>query len=320
VDGPRDEHGVLYLTGLPPEPWPDIPPGYVFGSEWAEPPAVYLFSEDQAMARQMGQFTADGLRQLLRRLGVLFVDGSGSWWMPVRFIRAQIHAQLGGSEELIHSICLRAKDDSADVDEGTLATVAGDLGDCIHRWFTSNAYLQSSRPVSSLFWDGLHYDEVRCSYMEQTQGTNKDGSGGNLETLTPTVRRAIPAGAVGGTAYPLPLEVALALTVTTDKIGPSVRGRTYLGGLCTSVMANDARFGPDVHDIGTAWGQEVIYWLHQNGNWAYNVFSSRHASAREAQGVYVGLVPDSQRRRRKSQDENRTLAWGTPAGLPVLPS
>jgi hypothetical protein len=80
------------------------------------------------------------------------------------------------------------------------------------------------------------------------------------------------------------------------------------------MLGTDARFNQDAKDVGTAWGEQVIAKIKQTTDWRYNIFSSRHASSREAQSVWVGLVPDSQRSRRWKQPENRTLMWGTAAG------
>ncbi|HEX2808559.1 MAG TPA: hypothetical protein VHN80_20545, partial [Kineosporiaceae bacterium] len=92
-------------------------------------------------------------------------------------------------------------------------------------------------------------------------------------------------------------------------------GRMYLGGLHPSVLTTGGRFSAqNTPPIATAWGSRMVGGIHDAGPWRAQVISRRTASSREVQGVRLGFVPDSQRRRRASQLEAYVQAWGTAAG------
>jgi hypothetical protein len=66
--------------------------------------------------------------------------------------------------------------------------------------------------------------------------------------------------------------------------------------------------------LAHSFGIRIVKPIHDAGPWRLNVISRRNASAREVQGVAVGVVPDAQRRRRNALVENYQQAWGTPPG------
>lgn len=295
--------------GVPPEPWPDIPAGYAFGPEWQPPGTIYTFTESQALARFAEHGHLSGLLELYHLLRVIIINGTANWEMPMRYVRAQVHASLGADEDIIHSLGLVHSAASETITGQVIHDLALVIGDCFHAFMTATG-------VQAAFSPDLTYDEVRVSYIEQTDGTAKDGSGGNQTTLIPTivVPMNTPISGNGG-AKTLPYEVAMALTLNTDTRGPRTRGRTYLGGLDSVCLGTNGKFQSAVTGaIGAAYGAEVIETLHSDTAWRVNIISRRSASSREVQGLSVGVVPDSQRRRRRNQDEARTLAWGTAAG------
>jgi hypothetical protein len=120
--------------------------------------------------------------------------------------------------------------------------------------------------------------------------------------------------------WALPNEVACCLTLLTDTPGKSTRGRVYLGGLSAQFMdtgyvgSTAGLFvGSLVHEVAARFGNHVINGLHNDSDAQaeVNIVSRVHGSSRGVGGVRVGIVPDSQRRRRRSQPENKYLAWGT---------
>lgn len=303
--------------GVPPEPWPDIPPGYVFGVEWGPVGTLYLFSEDEVISRMAshGHYGPYWLEWIIRRLGA-FADGSGSWRVPLRYARAQIHANLSSTEELIHSLAYRLiGDDSTEITPDDLHALAVAIGDQLGDWLTGD--------TKAYFSQSLSYDSISISYLEQTTPGGSSGGSGDLHTLIPTITYDLPAALPGGAAPPaLPFEVALALTLQTDTKGPSYRGRTYLGGLATGVLAGDGSGTFDatkVQTIAAGWGTTVIDGIFQAGTWQAQVVSRAKGTARAIQGIAVGVVPDAQRRRRQSQSESYAQAWGN-APTKVLPS
>lgn len=303
--------GGPYQTvfGLPPEPWPDIPDGYVFGPEWALPGSIYTFDEASALERSaehghpLGwlEKTLIGFRR--------FIDGTGTWVMPMRYARAQVVASLTGGEQLIHSLALRPTDESVNVSGQVLHDLAVVLGG----YFTD---FMAPASVHANLSPGLVYHQINISYIQQTTGVAKDGSGGDQQTLVPTIQVDISPTVPGQALTPaLPYEVALALTLQTDTRGPRTRGRIYLGGLASNIMGSNGLFDANaVGAIGAAFGNSIIEPLHSDTTWRLNVVSRRAATGREVQGIAVGVVPDSQRRRRNQLDENYAQAWGTPPG------
>lgn len=307
---PTGDH--VHVFGLPPEPWPDIPDGFAFGDEFEPPGTIYVFDELSALQRfdEHGTFWDRLLHRLtgLRRL----VDGSGQWEVPLRYVRAQVHAKLGTEEDLIHSLALRHQgSDSITIAPADLTA----LGTSLAAKFVT--YMASA--AGAFFAPELVYDEVRLSYLEQTEGTAKDGSGGNQHTLIPTI--TVPfANECKGTsgAAALPYEVACALTLLTDWRGPSYRGRTYMGGLALNAIGTAGKFSTAcLNAVGSHFGDNIVQPIFTEGIWQFQVVSRRNASSRAVAGIQVGSVPDSQRRRRANQDEAKSLQWGAmPTDVP----
>jgi hypothetical protein len=168
--------------------------------------------------------------------------------------------------------------------------------------------------------NSLIYNQINISYIEQNSGTDKNGKGGDQKTLVPTVQVPITVDTRGGSTNPmLPYEVALCLTLQTDTRSPTTRGRVYLGGLTTQILGTAGKF--DTAGIGAlavGFGTHLVKNVHDTTSWRLNVVSRRTASAREVQGIAVGVIPDSQRRRRNALSEAPLQGWGTPPGA-ILP-
>ena len=112
----------------------------------------------------------------------------------------------------------------------------------------------------------------------------------------------------------LPYEVAMNISMNTNFRGPRFRGRLYLGPLNTTVMGGDGLFNPaTVRGIATNLG-EFLDRINAAGDIKCIVYSSKFATWAPVQGTRAGIVPDSQRRRRRGQAENFVQAWGTPIG------
>jgi hypothetical protein len=195
------------------------------------------------------------------------------------------------------------------VNGNVLAAFAGQLAQHVGNWVEQGG-------VATILSSQLVYNQINISYIEQNQGTDKSGKGGDQKTLVPTIQVPItPVHHGSAAAALLPYECALCLTLNTDTRGPTTRGRVYVGGLTTaSLAANGLYSHNDIQNIAQVFGTEMVAGIHDNTTWRLNIVSRRTASAREVQGVSVGVVPDSQRRRRNSLAENRFQAWGTAAG------
>jgi hypothetical protein len=161
----------------------------------------------------------------------------------------------------------------------------------------------------------VKFTEVGVCMLTQTEGTDSDGTGGNLEQAEETEWAPINGvtGIVGtGSSAALPYEVSECITLHTDKRGPSGRGRLYFPPMCTQYVT-----GGGLYDSGaaTAAGKavgkffELVTAAHSH---LPVVVSRRRIVLNEVKQITCGKVPDSQRRRRWSQDEAPIVAWTKP--------
>jgi hypothetical protein len=152
------------------------------------------------------------------------------------------------------------------------------------------------------------FTEVGVVEMTATTATDKFGKGGNAKQSYPTAWSAYLIGAqvIGGQSGAcLPYEVACAVTLQTNKRGPSGRGRFYLPPFGINSMAAGGVYitaGIQATLNGCATWLEAI---KANTPYVPVVVSPRQLVLNEIVSVDIGKVPDSQRRRRRSQDEAR---------------
>lgn len=148
--------------------------------------------------------------------------------------------------------------------------------------------------------------EVGFTQKTQTDATGSDGSGGNLAQAYPTQWFAWAAGTpVSGASagVSLPFEVAACITLDTDHRGPSGRGRYYLPSPAVNAIAAGGVFNASYINAALSFARDVAV----NGAAALGVVpvvvSRRRIILNEVNVIQMGKVPDSQRRRRRSQDE-----------------
>jgi hypothetical protein len=165
-----------------------------------------------------------------------------------------------------------------------------------------------SDSLDDLYPADLKFLEVGFTQKTQTDATGSDGTGGNLEQDYPTQWWAYPGGSpVSGASasISLPFEVACCVTLDTDHRGPSGRGRYYLPAPATNAMAAGGVFSASMLNAVLTFAKDVA----NNGASAMDVVpvvvSRRRLILNEIKVIEVGKVPDSQRRRRRSQDEAR---------------
>lgn len=158
----------------------------------------------------------------------------------------------------------------------------------------------------------VRYTEVGVVQLEQTDPKAKDGSGGNLEESYPTAWYMWPTGTgpVGRAAGPpLPYEVSCAVTLQTDHRGPSGRGRFYAPPFYSGAMQAGGIFATGAAEsFATGFG-DYVDGVKTNTPYLPIVVSSRRLILNEVTSINVGHVPDSQRRRRRNQDEARVTVW-----------
>lgn len=246
--------------------------------------------------------------------------------MSLNTVRATVHAKLGTVEELDHVFHFAASSTGGvPANAGDLATLAGNIATAWHHWLVTSV---DGHTPSDWFHPALVYDEVRASVVSYQQMATP-APRPNPVTVIPTVYAAMPSGSAGtahiGGVQALPFEVALCVTLLTNARGRSNKGRTYLGGLDigTLGLADGLFSAPAVQNIAKAFGTNFVGYMtttysqdlqvvsarSHDGNRAGNAWSA--PSSRGVGGVRVGVVPDSQRRRRRSQQELYTVQWGT---------
>lgn len=245
--------------------------------------------------------------------------------MAIKIIRATIHGKLGNVEEVAHVLHFRTQP-APDVDQSIpgLITLGGQLAgywlDFLNQAITP--YGQGA-PVRDYLPKTLVYDEIRIAHLSIAPGVKP-------VYLIPTQYVPCPAGSSGnGQAATLPYEVAMALSLGTQLRGPRHRGRVYLGPWTTSVMSGvvasggtnqpaavavDGLFNGTEQAVGQAFGVKFVDQVRAHTGVVLNVLSQVGGESWPVTGVRTGAVPDSQRRRRRSQLESYHLSWGIAPG------
>lgn len=253
------------------------------------------------------------------RLLELYLDLNPTWVGPVasipvfyeagqgeimRWISTVFRGVLGGGvEQFQWGLQLGNPGNDPDITEAQGLALAEQLAGIWAPHFTA---------MAGYFPLDVQYSEVGVVQKTQTQNTNSDGTGGNLsqDWLTqfwgwPAV--SMPRGDSG--TVTLPYEVACALTLHTDHRGPSGRGRVYMPPFSVGNVVAGGRFtGNTVVAVGAAFGA-FLGDIKDETPYVPVVVSRRRGILNEINMLDVGGVPDSQRRRRRSQDEARVVAW-----------
>lgn len=251
---------------------------------------------------------------------LLWVAGDYGGTVSVDVYRVTVHAALGPVEDLSHVFHLRPKSGvTQDTTAAGCAGLAARVGAAWTNWWNdTTVWYSQSVATKSLFASELSYDKIQVSYLTYPGGGVKP----TVNTPTVTWNFSTPlAGTASTSELSLPLEVACCVTLLTDQTGRRTRGRFYLGGLSANAWmqaettaANFGLFNSNTPNaVAKRFGLLVIDGIHTDASAQaeFNVVSREGGSARGVGGVKVGVVPDSQRRRRRHQNENKTLVWGT---------
>ena len=155
------------------------------------------------------------------------------------------------------------------------------------------------------------YTEVGVVEIVATSATDSHGAGGNATESFTTQWFMYPTGTGphGTQAISLPYECALCVTLQTDHRGPSGRGRFYFPPPYPDILAAGGRFNPGfVSEACTAFGAYIDA-VKADHDLVPVVVSNRRLILNEITSLLGGSVPDSQRRRRRSQAEARVQYW-----------
>jgi hypothetical protein len=241
---------------------------------------------------------------------VIYTQGQGD---RMRWISSTFRGTIGGVEEFQFGLNWGNPGSDPDPNEAeTLAFATALATKFAALWATS---IGGQLPKMQ-FMPEVVFTEVGAVVKEQTSATNSDGTGGDLEQKFDTQWSAYAVGArpTGGatTGLSLPYETSCAVTLQTDKRGPSGRGRIYLPPFTSSAMAAGGRYDSTIPSRMGGFIGALAAGMKTDSGHDLIVVSRRRIVLNKVTTINVGLVPDSQRRRRRSQDEARVLAWTAP--------
>lgn len=303
------------LTGTPDEQ------GWWWSTAEEINPAITGVENVLSAARWAGIEVSAAVRAAVEVLGwvplVYEWRGSGMEW-----IKVGIHAQVGTSEQMIHTISLTpsgATPAPLPADGAALRVVADQVATAWAGMFTALQPPFTNPTEDFRYGIGTHvtYDAVTASVLRQTVVSPKvyvKGQANLTETVVPTERVNFATPAVGGAVdVALPYEVAMACTLLTRSAGPSNRGRLYLGGLLVSAVSGHDGLFTDlaVRQLGYGVGK-FVETMRTDTDWQVSIVSRRTLTSHEVVRVATGHVPDAQRRRRNGQAENRVTQWTSP--------
>jgi hypothetical protein len=324
--GNAQDFDLFWLVrGLPPLPFPDPAfPYWEHRAEFGPPGTRWIYPVEALIARESAPGVPQATRAAISRLvsgagGKLPPAGSAGWVVPGTvpapgsdlevgsmaqvWIRTAVYGTIGAQEEVVHVLNWKhSTQENATLDNAVVKAV----GDAVRNRFAAFFTAQKA-----LFTPDLTYVEVRSSALTQ------NGPGDKPEWPLSTQVSPFAANLKGtGAQTTLPYEVALGLSLNTNWRGTSrFRGRTYLGPLNSGVMAANGLFAPNlVTPVGASFGTEVVAGVAADTEYELHVISQKYGTSAAITGVRVGVVPDSQRRRRRDQVENYAQAWGTPVG------
>lgn len=322
------------MRQLPPEPWPELPDGPIDHQAYGPEGTEWLFSVQSYLNRLTTGGFSQGFQGALKALTdeakAVAVPGATTWgWRTpasapnldigvrkMRWIHAEIIGKMG-SEQVAHTLNFRTNPADVQQDAAAIATFAGQIRD---EWVTFLAAGVNGNPMKKYLSADLAYTEVRAAYLEQTTAATvtthkslktgrdvKDFHYPRPAVLVPTQFANFTVGNTGSDTPTtrLPWEVAMCLSLTTGLRGSRNNGRFYLGPLDGAVMnaAPGGLFTPlTAQGIGTAFAA-FLRRLNTNTGNRVHVLSKSYATSVGVTGVRVGIVPDAQRRRRKSEAE-----------------
>lgn len=241
---------------------------------------------------------------------VIYEVGKGR---TMRWIKTTIKGTLGGVEQFQFGLNFGNPGSDPDLDSDECQALAVSLATKWQATLNSTSFsgLGGAAWTSQMPPD-VKYTHVGVCMNTQTEATDSDGGGGNLSQADPTEWAPINgvAGVVGtSSVVALPYEVACCVTLHTDHAGQSGRGRIYLPPMPVQGMQAGGKF---VSGWVTAAGQAVGSYFDAviaGEGFVPVVVSRRRIILNEVKQITVGLIPDSQRRRRWAQLEAPIVAW-----------
>jgi hypothetical protein len=245
-------------------------------------------------------------------LPVIYEEPEGQ---TMRWLKSTIRGTLGSVEQFQFGLMWGNPGDDPTLDAAGCAAFAASLASKWDAVLATTTFGTGGAAFKSLFPVDVKFTEVGVCNNTQSESTSSDGTGGNLAQDDPTEWAPINGvtGRVGtGTGNSLPYEVAEAVTLHTNKRGPSGRGRIYLPPFDTVALVAGG-----LYDAGhaAAGGKAIGAFaeaVKADEGYDLLVVSRRRLVLNTVVQISTGIVPDSQRRRRWAQLEAPIVAWNQP--------
>lgn len=303
------------VASVPPPPWPYLSGPYDYG-KYGPPGTIWLYNLDDA-ADQISHVPVSWAETLInavrKKLGLLSL-GDIPWYyeVPARegllvstsaVIRMTIHGKIGTTEEIAHT--------SHWVKAGTGGGDPFALGDldaigpaAVAAWkafLIAPTTLNGSPSAPRVeICSTLTYDSVQLAALTLAPPAKP-----NYDIRT----RYYPldAGADAPTGgQNLPWEVAHCISMTTAQRGARYRGRMYLGPLSVGCLSSSVpgTFDADfAHTVAAAYATKFLSDAGLRALADPVIASYKYGTVEPITGVKGGIVPDSMRSRRRSQNE-----------------
>lgn len=296
---------VLYI-GFP-EPW-----CIVFGEVDGGAPGDWWVTDLGTIVESGGAF---GL-EILERIGSRFTGpiaaafGSLLQWPViyeqeggrfVRWLKITLAGTLGGGvEQFQHGFSLGRPGADPDLSVDAQLALAEQISTIWQTNWTDTA-TGATVDLANTVAASARYTEVGVAQIE------KDGSDVTQADETQWFPYDVGTGPVGAGAT-LPFEVACAVTLQTNVRGARGRGRMYLPPFASNNVGSDGLFTANVANSTARNIGQFLQAIIDGTPHEPIVVSRVHTVLNRVVEVSCGRVPDSQRRRRRSQDEARAAA------------
>jgi len=230
----------------------------------------------------------------------------------MRWIRSIVAGTLGAVEDFEFGFNWGIPGADPDFDESTMTTLADEMALALKDALNAVDGSTGGAALTSIFANDIKFTEVGVVKQTITDAKDKYGHGGNLSQAFETKWSKINGtpGVVGtGSTKSLPYEVACCVTFDTDHRGPSGRGRAYLPPLKVESLNTGGVFLPEPITAAATIIHKWIQNVAAVSDLLPVVVSQRRVILNEIKSISVGIVPDSQRRRRWHQLEAPLVVW-----------
>jgi hypothetical protein len=241
----------------------------------------------------------------------VIVKGTGEG-NEMRWIKSMVKGTLGVVEDFQFGLNWGKPGDDPNPSESELADIGADIATQFALAVQATDASMGGSELTDLWADDVKFTELGVVLQTQTDATSADGSGGNLSQAFEThweTLNGTPGLPGTGSTKSLPYEVAMAVSFGTEHRGPSGRGRAYLPPPKVEAIGVGGVF---LTNPVTGGGTIFKKWFDNvkaSQDLVPVIVSRRRIILNEITSISVGIVPDSQRRRRWHQLEAPVVVW-----------